>query len=41
MLIHTSGKKADMTVDHRHVDDVFSVLKNAGDKDYEPYVRQI
>lgn len=41
MLIHTSGKKADMTVDYKQVVDVFSVLQNTNDKDYEKYVHQI
>ena len=41
MLIHTSGKRADMTVDYQQVVGVFNVLKNPDDKDYAKYVKRI
>lgn len=41
MLIHTSGKKVDMTIDYRRVLDVFSILQNEEDKNYAKYVEQV
>ncbi len=41
ILIHTSGKKADMTVDYRHVIDTFSILQNLDHKNYAKYVEQL
>jgi hypothetical protein len=41
MLIHTSGKKVDMSEDYKQVTNVFNSLSNKEDKNYEKYVRQI
>lgn len=41
MLIHTSGKKVDMSEDHKQVINVFNILGNQDDKNYDKYVQQI
>lgn len=41
MLIHTSGRRVDHSEDYKQVIDVFNVLGNQNDKNYEKYIRQI
>ena len=41
MLVHTSGKKADHTVDYKQIVKIFEILKDSEQKDHEPYFKQI
>ncbi len=41
MLIHTSGKKVDMSEDYKQVMNVLNVLENKEDKKYEKYIKNI
>jgi len=41
MLIHTSGKKVDMSEDYRQVTKIFNTLADQNDKNYEKYVEKM